>query len=145
MQCPGEGRPELIADRTDRGERFRPIATHATGIDSVAPRLRAGWPNNRRSSLKVHPNAWPVLIAVPMFAQTTDDHAKAKTGAVIGGVASAIAGAVIGNNRGHHSAKRGAVVVIAGTAAKAHHRKHDGRQAQLRQSASTSSARPPTS
>lgn len=53
------------------------------------------------------------------FAQTTtDNHAKAKKGAVIGGVAGAIAGAVIGNNRGHHSSKRGAVVgAVAGTAA----------------------------
>jgi outer membrane protein OmpA-like peptidoglycan-associated protein len=52
------------------------------------------------------------------FAQTTDDHAKAKKGAVIGGVAGAVAGAIIGNNRGHHSSKRGAVVgAVAGTAA----------------------------
>jgi outer membrane protein OmpA-like peptidoglycan-associated protein len=58
-----------------------------------------------------------VLLAAPVFAQT-DDHAKAKKGAVIGGVAGAIAGAIIGNNRGHHSSKRGAVVGgIAGTAA----------------------------
>lgn len=59
-----------------------------------------------------------VLLSVPLFAQTTDDHAKAKKGAVLGGVAGAIAGAVIGNNRGHHSAKRGAVVGgVAGAAA----------------------------
>ncbi|HYS55092.1 MAG TPA: OmpA family protein [Thermoanaerobaculia bacterium] len=59
-----------------------------------------------------------LVAALPTFAQTTDDHAKAKKGAVIGGVAGAIAGAVIGNNRGHHSSKRGAVVGgIAGTAA----------------------------
>jgi outer membrane protein OmpA-like peptidoglycan-associated protein len=52
------------------------------------------------------------------FAQTTDDHAKAKKGAVIGGVAGAVAGAIIGNNRGHKSSKRGAVVgAVAGTAA----------------------------
>jgi len=55
------------------------------------------------------------------FAQTTtttDDHAKAKKGAIIGGVAGAVAGAIIGNNRGHHSSKRGAVVgAVAGTAA----------------------------
>ena len=58
-----------------------------------------------------------VFMALPVFAQT-DDHSKAKKGAVIGGVAGAIAGAVIGNNRGHHSSKRGAVVGgIAGTAA----------------------------
>jgi outer membrane protein OmpA-like peptidoglycan-associated protein len=59
-----------------------------------------------------------LMAALPTFAQTTDDHAKAKKGAVIGGVAGAIAGAVIGNNRGHHSSKRGAAVgAIAGTAA----------------------------
>ena len=59
-----------------------------------------------------------LLVAVPVFAQTTDDHAKAKKGAIIGGVAGAIVGAAVGNNRGHHSAKRGAVAgVIAGTAA----------------------------
>ncbi len=59
-----------------------------------------------------------VLIATAGFAQTTDEHRKAKKGAVIGGVAGAIAGAIIGNNRGHHSAKRGAVVgAVAGTAA----------------------------
>jgi outer membrane protein OmpA-like peptidoglycan-associated protein len=59
-----------------------------------------------------------LLAAVPVFAQTVDDHAKAKKGAVIGGVAGAIAGAVIDNNRGHHSAKRGAVVGgVAGAAA----------------------------
>jgi len=60
-----------------------------------------------------------VLLAVPLFAQTTtDDHAKAKKGAAIGAAAGAIVGAVIGNNRGHHSSKRGAVVgTIAGGAA----------------------------
>ena len=58
-----------------------------------------------------------LLAALPTFAQTTDDHAKAKKGAVIGGVAGAIAGTIIGNNRGHHSGKRGAVVgAVAGTA-----------------------------
>jgi outer membrane protein OmpA-like peptidoglycan-associated protein len=57
------------------------------------------------------------MAALPMFAQTVDDHAKLKKGAVIGGVAGAIAGAVIDNNRGHHSAKRGAVIGgVAGTA-----------------------------
>src|SRR3954454_1581886 len=57
------------------------------------------------------------LCSAPLFAQT-DDHAKAKKGAVIGGVAGAIAGAIIGNNRGHHSTKRGATVgVLAGGAA----------------------------
>jgi outer membrane protein OmpA-like peptidoglycan-associated protein len=43
---------------------------------------------------------------------------KTKKGAVIGGVLGTAVGAVIGNNRGHHSAKRGAVVgAVAGTAA----------------------------
>src|SRR5256714_237537 len=57
------------------------------------------------------------LTALPLFAQT-DDHAKAKKGAVIGGVAGAMAGAVLGNNHGKHSGKRGAVVgAIGGTAA----------------------------
>src|SRR4051794_37063839 len=59
-----------------------------------------------------------VILAVPMFAQTTDDHAKTKKGAAIGGTLGAVVGAVIGNNRGHHSAKRGAVVGgVAGAAA----------------------------
>src|SRR4029077_20160116 len=52
-----------------------------------------------------------LMVAATGFAQTTtDDHAKAKKGAVIGGVAGAIVGAAIDNNRGHHSAKRGAVI-----------------------------------
>lgn len=59
-----------------------------------------------------------VIMAVPLFAQTTDDHAKTKTGAAIGGALGAVVGAVIGNNRGHHSSKRGAVVGgVAGAAA----------------------------
>ena len=60
-----------------------------------------------------------LLLAAPLFAQTTtDDHQKAKSGAAIGAAAGAIVGAVLGNNRGHHSAKRGAVVgTIAGGAA----------------------------
>jgi outer membrane protein OmpA-like peptidoglycan-associated protein len=59
-----------------------------------------------------------VLLAVPLFAQTTDDHAKTKKGAVVGGALGAVVGAVIGNNRGHHSSKRGAVVGgVAGAAA----------------------------
>lgn len=59
-----------------------------------------------------------VLMAVPLFAQTTDDHAKTKKGAAVGGVLGAVVGAVIGNNRGHHSSKRGAVVGgVAGAAA----------------------------
>lgn len=59
-----------------------------------------------------------LLVATAGFAQTVDEHAKAKKGAVIGGVAGAIVGDVIGNNRGRHSGKRGAVVgAVAGTAA----------------------------
>jgi outer membrane protein OmpA-like peptidoglycan-associated protein len=59
-----------------------------------------------------------VLMAVPLFAQTTDDHAKTKKGVAIGGALGAVVGAVIGNNRGHHSSKRGAVVGgVAGAAA----------------------------
>jgi len=60
-----------------------------------------------------------MLLAAPVFAQTTtDDHQKAKSGAAIGAAAGAIVGAVLGNNRGHHSAKRGAVVgTLAGGAA----------------------------
>jgi outer membrane protein OmpA-like peptidoglycan-associated protein len=43
---------------------------------------------------------------------------KTKKGAIIGGVLGTAVGAVIGNNRGHHSAKRGAIVgAVAGTAA----------------------------
>lgn len=58
-----------------------------------------------------------LLFSTTAFAQV-DEHQKAKSGAVIGGLAGTIAGAVIGNNRGHHSAKRGATVgAIAGTAA----------------------------
>jgi outer membrane protein OmpA-like peptidoglycan-associated protein len=59
-----------------------------------------------------------ILMAAPLFAQQVDEHAKTKTGAAIGGLLGAAAGAVIGNNRGHHSAKRGAAVgAIAGGAA----------------------------
>src|SRR5829696_3670097 len=49
------------------------------------------------------------LMSTAAFAQT-DNHAKAKKGAVVGGVAGAIAGAIIHNNRGSGNAKRGAVV-----------------------------------
>jgi outer membrane protein OmpA-like peptidoglycan-associated protein len=57
------------------------------------------------------------LLATSAFAQTTDDHAKTKKGAVIGGIAGTIVGAVYGNNKGHGT-KRGAVVgAVAGTAA----------------------------
>ena len=59
-----------------------------------------------------------LLVTAPLMAQTTDNHAKAKKGAVIGGVAGAVAGAVIGNNRGKGNAGRGAVIGgVAGTAA----------------------------
>jgi outer membrane protein OmpA-like peptidoglycan-associated protein len=58
-----------------------------------------------------------LLFAATAFAQT-DDHAKAKKGAIIGGIAGAIAGGVISNNRNGHSGKRGAVVGgVAGAAA----------------------------
>jgi outer membrane protein OmpA-like peptidoglycan-associated protein len=62
-------------------------------------------------------------LTVLLFATTTvfaqvDDHAKAKRGAIIGGIAGAIAGGVISNNRNGHSGKRGAIVGgLAGTAA----------------------------
>jgi outer membrane protein OmpA-like peptidoglycan-associated protein len=59
-----------------------------------------------------------LLVATTGFAQTVDEHAKAKKGAAIGAAAGAAIGAVIGNNKGHHSAKRGAIAgVIAGGAA----------------------------
>jgi outer membrane protein OmpA-like peptidoglycan-associated protein len=58
-----------------------------------------------------------LLFATTAFAQV-DDHAKAKKGAIIGGIAGAIAGGVISNNRNGHSGKRGAIVGgVAGTAA----------------------------
>jgi outer membrane protein OmpA-like peptidoglycan-associated protein len=63
-----------------------------------------------------------ILIATLMvtgsaFAQT-DDHAKLKKGAIIGGVAGGVLGAVLGNNGSHHSSKRGAAVgVLTGGAA----------------------------
>ncbi len=59
-----------------------------------------------------------LLFATTALAQVVDDHAKAKKGAVIGGIAGAIAGDIISNNRKGHSGKRGAIVGgIAGTAA----------------------------
>jgi outer membrane protein OmpA-like peptidoglycan-associated protein len=59
-----------------------------------------------------------LLLSTTAFAQTADDHAKAKKGAVIGGIAGAIAGDILSNNRRGHSGKRGAIVGgIAGTAA----------------------------
>ena len=50
------------------------------------------------------------LIAVPAAFAQTDNHAKTKKGAVIGGVAGAIVGGVLGNNRGSGNAKRGAAI-----------------------------------
>jgi outer membrane protein OmpA-like peptidoglycan-associated protein len=59
-----------------------------------------------------------LLFATTAFAQSTDDHAKAKKGAIIGAIAGALAGGVISNNRDGHSGKRGAIVGgLAGTAA----------------------------
>ncbi len=59
-----------------------------------------------------------LLLSTTAFAQAVDDHAKAKKGAIIGGIAGAIAGGVISNNRNGHSGKRGAIVGgLAGTAA----------------------------
>jgi outer membrane protein OmpA-like peptidoglycan-associated protein len=59
-----------------------------------------------------------LLFATAAFAQAVDDHAKAKKGAIIGGIAGAIAGDIISNNRKGHSGKRGAIVGgVAGTAA----------------------------
>jgi len=59
-----------------------------------------------------------LLLSTTAFAQTADDHDKAKKGAVIGGIAGAIAGDILSNNRRGHSGKRGAIVGgIAGTAA----------------------------
>jgi outer membrane protein OmpA-like peptidoglycan-associated protein len=59
-----------------------------------------------------------LLFATTAFAQTADEHAKAKKGAIIGAIAGALAGGVISNNRNGHSGKRGAIVGgLAGTAA----------------------------
>jgi len=58
-----------------------------------------------------------LMVTGTAFAQT-DDHAKLKKGAIIGGVAGGVLGAVLGNNGSHHSSKRGAAVgVITGGAA----------------------------
>src|SRR4051794_1857043 len=59
-----------------------------------------------------------LLLTATAFAQTVDDHAKAKRGAIIGAIAGALAGDVISNNRNGHSGKRGAIVgTLAGGAA----------------------------
>jgi outer membrane protein OmpA-like peptidoglycan-associated protein len=50
------------------------------------------------------------LMATTAFAQVPNSHAKAKKGAIIGGITGAIAGAIIHNNRGSGNAKRGAVI-----------------------------------
>lgn len=50
-----------------------------------------------------------LIVPTAAFAQT-DNHAKTKRGAAIGGVAGAIVGGVLGNNRGSGNAKRGAVI-----------------------------------
>lgn len=51
-----------------------------------------------------------LLFVVPAAFAQTDNHAKTKRGAAIGGVAGAIVGGVLGNNRGSGNAKRGAVI-----------------------------------
>lgn len=51
-----------------------------------------------------------ILLVAPVAFAQTDDHAKTKRGAAIGGVAGAIVGGVLGNNRGKGDAKRGAVI-----------------------------------
>ena len=51
-----------------------------------------------------------LLFVVPAAFAQVDNHAKAKRGAAIGGVAGAIVGGVLGNNRGSGNAKRGAVI-----------------------------------
>jgi outer membrane protein OmpA-like peptidoglycan-associated protein len=50
------------------------------------------------------------LMATTAFADVATERDKTKKGAIIGGVAGAIAGAIIHNNRGSGNAKRGAVV-----------------------------------
>jgi outer membrane protein OmpA-like peptidoglycan-associated protein len=51
-----------------------------------------------------------VLLIVPAAFAQVDNHAKAKRGAAIGGVAGAIVGGVLGNNRGKGNGTRGAVL-----------------------------------
>lgn len=50
------------------------------------------------------------LMSTAAFADVATERDKTKKGAVIGGVAGAIAGAIIHNNRGRGDAKRGAVI-----------------------------------
>jgi outer membrane protein OmpA-like peptidoglycan-associated protein len=58
-----------------------------------------------------------LLTAVPVLAQTVDEHAKAKRGAVIGGVAGAIAGVLIGRHKGHTTTRGAVVGGVTGAAA----------------------------
>src|SRR5712691_4952335 len=51
-----------------------------------------------------------LLLIVPAAFAQTDNHAKTKKGAVIGGAAGAIVGGVLGNNRGKGNGTRGAVI-----------------------------------
>jgi len=50
------------------------------------------------------------LMTSPAWADVATERDKTKKGAIIGGVAGAIAGAIIHNNRGSGNAKRGAVI-----------------------------------
>ena len=57
------------------------------------------------------------VMATSAFADVASERDKTKKGAAIGGVAGAIAGAIIHNNRGSGNAKRGAVIGgVVGTA-----------------------------
>jgi outer membrane protein OmpA-like peptidoglycan-associated protein len=58
-----------------------------------------------------------LLTAAPVLAQTVDEHAKTKKGAVIGGVAGAIAGVLIGRHKGHTTTRGAVVGGVTGAAA----------------------------
>ena len=58
-----------------------------------------------------------IFAAAPLFAQTVDEHAKTKKGAVIGGVAGAIAGVLIGRHKGHTTTRGAVVGGVTGAAA----------------------------
>jgi outer membrane protein OmpA-like peptidoglycan-associated protein len=75
-----------------------------------------------------------LLVAPAAFAQT-DDHAKLKRGAAVGGVAGAIVGAAVGNNQGSGDAKRGAVIggVVGGAAGALIGAMMDKQERELRQ------------
>ncbi|MEO6260612.1 MAG: hypothetical protein ABIP63_09680, partial [Thermoanaerobaculia bacterium] len=97
-------------------------ARHSTSIIilTVASRLRRRGMNHGGTMKRQIASLLTVfMVATTAFAGAQiDDHAKAKRGAVIGGVIGAIAGGVISNNREGHSGKRGAIVGgLAGTAA----------------------------